>query len=228
MIKQNHTIMKTSFLIVITLLAIFSRTYGQDTSLIKIEFQTKSNVSIPLFKRVYMADVQTQGWVGSYYSYQFGKAYKNEYSFDAPKTAYLKKNESVVFVMKDPVAQNYDYLFEVDPWMGNQKWLLTPAGKDYHKSITELRIGMFAIPVSLTLLGVAILNQNYQQDLYNQNLASYNWDKQYRFPTGSLPQPPKTGSLYWISGITSCISIYVLTSGIILHHKNRPFAVRIE
>jgi len=195
---------------------------GQDTTKIRVDFQTKSNYSIPLFRQVYVGELNTEGWVGRHYTYQQGTITRNDFLFNAPKTGYFEKDKPIMIIMPN----NFSFL--VDPLNGNQKWLLTPSGEDYNKSIKQMFIGRVGLYISTFSLFTVIIYNIFRQQEYNMNMNNYNNVKNMNMNPGSVPQEPNNNALYLIPAITYGISIPFYISGKHLFNKNRPNAVRIE
>ena len=209
--------MRTRLLVIGLFVSIAINLNGQDTTKIRVDFHTKSNYSMPLYRQVYVGNVNTSGWVGQHYSWQEGIITKNEFLFNAPNTGYFKKDEPVVLIMPG------NFSFVVNPMDGNQKWMLIPAGTDYLKSRKHFQVGKIGIFISSFLLASVIIDNIAQNSMYNANMRGYNLVKQ-----GSPPQAPHMGILYLIPAITYSISIPIYFSGKHLYDKNRPNAVRIE
>ena len=213
--------MKTLLVAIIVFISIVNIS-GQDTTKVRVDFQIKSNSSIPLLRQIYVGNVSTSGWVGQHYSYQEGIITKNEFLFNAPNTGYFKKDEPIVIIMPN------NFSFVVDPLNGNQKWLLTPAGEDYNKSIKQKFIGGAGIYVSTLSLLTVIIYNIVRREFYNMDMTNYNDVKKMNMNPGPVPQEPHNGALYLIPAITYSISIPIFISGKHLYAKNRPKAERIE
>src|ERR1035437_9945574 len=193
--------MKNRLTLLITLVLIAFKLFGQETSKIQIDFQTKSNVSIPLFRQIYLGDINTDGWDGRHYNYQHGTLTKNEFLFNAPHTDYFEKDKPIVLVMSDNLS------FIIDPKNGNQRWLLTPSGQDYNKSLKKIHIGGWGIFISTLSLFAVVIDNVVQTNKYNTDKNYYNEQIKMGFNPDSAPKAPRKGALYLIPAITYSISI---------------------
>jgi len=208
-------------LILVIVFSLFlTAVYCQDTSKVQVIFQTTSNQSAPLYKQVYVGDIHTIGYVGSYPSYENGIVTKNEFLFNAPNSGLFEKNKPVVLVMTD--NKTYSEMFTVNPDK-NQKWLLTLPGTDYVKAKKEMRSGAIGLFISSLLLTGVIINNV----VYNSNMAFYNSSKSMGLATGSKPtQSP--GYWYILPAVAFGISLPMFVNGRNLYLLNRPSAKQIE
>ena len=214
--------MKNHLILLLTLAITGLKGYGQDTTKVQIDFQTKSNVQVPLFKHIYLGDINTSGWDGENFSYQHGTLTKNEFLFNAPIKAQFDKGKPVVLVTQE------NLLFTIDPENGNQKWLLTPPGQDYYKSQKQVTIGSIGLYVSTFTLLSVIINNVAQNIWYKMDKNHYDETVKMGIEPRTVPKAPKTRALYLIPAITYSISFTVFFSGKNLYKKNRPRAERIE
>jgi hypothetical protein len=218
--------MKTRFLIVVVLISLFSKVYCQDTSKIQIVFQTKLNQPVTLYKEVYLGDINTVGYSGSHFVHQQGTLTKNELLFNAPNTGYFEKNKPVVLLMTDDYS--YAKKFTVESGFENQKWLLTPAGKNYSKSKALVSLGVIGVISSAIIFTFVILHNNHLTRVYEMDMDHYNWAKTHNMlDYVSAPQKPKL-TPYTIPIVTLSFSISSFIIGRIINLKNRPLAERIE
>jgi hypothetical protein len=219
--------MKT-LLIAIVLIPLVSKVWGQDTSKIQIVFQTKLDQKVPLFKEVYLGEINTEGYVGGHFGYQIGTLTKTEFLFNAPHTGYFERNKPLVLVMTDD--HSYKMKFAVNPALENQKWLLTPPGKNYGKSKWLLFSGIGGIILSTLLVTGEVMHTSSIMDKYNSDMQMYNFQKKTGFTKpGPAPQKPEFSPFYYIiPAITYSISLHALIRSRIVYVKNRPSARQIE
>ena len=211
--------MKNYYFLIIALMVI-SKAYTQDTSKVQIVFQTKLNQQIPLFKEVYLGDINTTGYAGSEFTYQEGTLTKKEFLFNAPHNGYFEKNKPVTLVMTD--EHSYKVKFMVDPGIQNQKWLLSLPGKGYKNSRVMILSGLAGVLVSSTILVFVASHNSYLNHVYQADMNTYNF-----LPMGSMPTKPKLNH-YTVPILLFSASVSSIVYGSLLHAKVKPSAVRIE
>ncbi|HEY4788626.1 MAG TPA: hypothetical protein VIH57_21395 [Bacteroidales bacterium] len=222
--------MKTHLLISVLFMSLFLKTYSQDTSKVRVIFKTRANQTIPLYKEIYLGDIETEGYDGEHFVSQQGILTRDDFFMNAPDTAYLERNKPIVLVMKDNYYTN-KIKFNINPGFENQKWLLTPPGTDYQKGRRLIPCGIGGLLFSSILFTVVALNNNYKMQTYRMDLNYYNNVKQLGgiFDPGEPPRKPKNlGLKYILPAFTFGLSIHAVIKGSHLYRKNKPLIERIE
>jgi len=223
------TIFKLIFFI--ALIAFYVNVNGQDSTKVKVVFQTQSDRPISLYKEISLGEINTEGFVGDQFLSQRGSFTKLDFLCNAPSTHYFERNNPVSLVITD--NRSYKTRFIIDPVSTNQKWLITPPGKNYQNARLMIIWGIIGTFTSSVLFSLdAIINADRKSE-YEMKLAQYNFNKNVlnnNFPpytSGSAPQKPKT-IRYTIPTIVLSCSISSIITGRILHVKNKPRAERVE
>lgn len=226
--------MKTQLILTALILFACIKLFSQeDTSKVRITFITPHNQAVNIYEQVYVGDFETQGYnpeIGT--TYQYGTLTRKEFLFNAPGSNTFQRDRSIVLIMSD--NNSIETKFCLDTRFNNQKWLLTPSGKDFRKGHGLIILGITGILMSTIMYTGIIIRNNYETSKYNMDMDFYNKTQKMfansPFPipqTSSPPQKPRKIG-YFIPTISLGFSITTLIRGSILTRRNAPSAIRIE